>query len=147
MTLTVKTLALGMLALALGGVAACAPEKPAAPTYTKDVGPILDAHCSRCHSAHGPGGAFQGDPGANPPLPLACHLDFYEGDPAKCTADPDGGAPPASCNGARFCAMTFGTVMKLYIRGQSMPMPPPPATLMNDWEADVVEAWLKNPVQ
>ena len=150
MTLTAKSLSLGVVALALGGVVACSPEKPAAPTYAKDVGPIFAAHCNRCHSANGPGGAFQGDPDASSPvpLPLVCHLDFYEGNPAMCTADPDGGTPPPSCNGAHYCAKMLAPLMHSYIRGQvpKLSMPPPPASLMNDWELDVVDAWIKNPL-
>ncbi len=103
MKVTVKTLARGLLTLALGAVVACAPDKPAMPTYTKDVGPIFAAHCNRCHSAKGPGGAFQGEP--NPttrdPVPQSCHLDFYESDPAICGSD--GGSTATSCMGAHSC--------------------------------------------
>lgn len=31
------------------GLAACAPAVPDAPTYERDVKPILDANCARCH--------------------------------------------------------------------------------------------------
>jgi len=124
MTLTVKTLALGMLALALGGVAACAPEKPATPTYAKDVGPILDAHCNRCHG--GPDGGFLGEP--NPttqhPTPQLCHLD--------------------SVDSAKTCAPLI--VLDINQGKGSLPMPPAPATKLNDWEIDVIESWAKNPM-
>ena len=125
MTLTVKTLALGILALALGGVAACAPEKPAAPTYEKDVGPILDAHCARCHNSRGPDGGFLGEADASTksPTPQVCRFDSYAG--AK---------PP--------CAQ----LMQPYINQGpgSDPMPPPPATKLNDWEIDVLVRWGNN---
>jgi hypothetical protein len=143
MTLTVKTLALGMLALALGAVAACAPEKPAAPTYAKDVGPILDAHCSRCHSASGPDGGLQGDPGKA--HPASCKFDFYDSnDTSTCSVADGGGAPPMSCWGAHYCATKppFSVVLPGYIRGEIDPMPPPPASLLNDWELDVVLRWI-----
>jgi len=125
MTLTVKTLARGLLTLALGAAVACSPEKPAAPTYAKDVGPIFDAHCNRCHGSNGPDGGFLGDPGANPPKPVLCHFDSYDG-----------------AKGA--CAM----LMVPYINQgpNSEPMPPPPATKLNDWEIDVLESWAKAPM-
>jgi hypothetical protein len=152
MTLTVKTLSLGMLALALGAVVACVPDKPATPTYAKDVGPIFAAHCNRCHSAKGPGGSLQGDPmTATTPakMPAACKFDFYDSsDTATCTAAAGGAAPPISCWGAHYCVTgsPYAAVVSHYIRGDVDPMPPPPASLMNDWEVDVMTAWLKNPL-
>ena len=109
MTLTVKTLALGVLTLALGAVAACAPEKPAAPTYAKDVGPISAAHCSRCHSAKGRV-ALPRRPDDRP-KPAACKFDFYDSsDTATCTVAA-AGCPPISCWGAHYCATNFALCM------------------------------------
>jgi hypothetical protein len=144
-TLTMKRLVFGILALAVSGAVACAPEKPAAPTFAKDVRPIFEAHCNRCHSARGPGGAFLGDPvpmGTVHPVPQSCHLDFYEGDPATC-APADGGAPPPSCTGAKACA----GLLKPYIEHTGgYPMPPPPASKLTDWEIEVIDTWAKNPM-
>ena len=35
-----------------GLAAGCSPDVPANPTYTKDVQPIFEAHCVRCHGAN-----------------------------------------------------------------------------------------------
>lgn len=144
MRLTEKTLALAALALAALATVACAPEKPATPSYARDVAPIFEAHCTRCHTSK------NGGPLANPATgktPLVCRLDFYDGDPATC-APADGGAPPPACWGAHFCATSFGGPLKSYINGVTDPMPPPPSTLLNDWERDIVERWVAacNPV-
>ncbi len=52
------TLALPFALALVVSALACAPEAPASPTYTKDVQPILAAHCVRCHNetfCHRPG--------------------------------------------------------------------------------------------
>jgi hypothetical protein len=143
MTLTEKTLALGSLVLALA-VSACGPEKPAMPSFAKDVAPIFNAHCTRCHSANGPDGGFSANP-VTGLTPNVCNLDFYEGDPATC-GSVDGGAPPRGCAGAHYCATTYRQFMTEYINWKVDPMPPPPSSMMNDWERDVVERWVANPI-
>ncbi len=57
-----------------------------------------------------------------------------------CTI-PDGSvAAPATCRrGANYCAALLGS----YIRST---MPPAPAPKLNDWELDVVDRWIKNPI-
>jgi hypothetical protein len=146
MTLTEKTLTPAALAVAIAVALlapACGPAKPATPSFAKDVAPIFDAHCTRCHSSHGPDGGFLDNP-VTGKTPVVCHLDFYEGSPATCAAD--GGVPPPACQGAHYCATMYKQFMSSYINGVSDPMPPPPSSLMNDWERDVVERWISNPI-
>ena len=75
MTLTVKTLSLGLLALALGGAVACSPEKPAVPTYAKDVGPS-SMHTATVATAARPGWWISRRPGRKPPSPTPLPLRF-----------------------------------------------------------------------
>lgn len=46
-----------VIAAALLGAPACAPEVPDAPTYEDDIAPILEANCIRCHADPAIGGA------------------------------------------------------------------------------------------
>jgi len=137
MTLTENTVAAVALALL---ASACSPAKPANPSFAADVAPIFNAHCTRCHSANGADGGFLNDPVAMT-TPKVCHFDFYEGDPATCAGN-DGGVPPPPCQGALYCGKTYNNIIRQYIDGVGKPMPPPPASLMNDWGRDVVERWL-----
>ena len=136
MKLTVKTLAIATLAAALTAASACSPPTPARPTYAKDVAPIFEAHCNRCHGA-----VLQGDPHPTTvsPVPQLCHFSFLGTDPANCASD--GGAPPPSCVGADQAACLALAVT--YINGQGKPMPPAPSTKLSDWEIDVITAWSK----
>jgi hypothetical protein len=143
MTLTEKTYTLAALALALLA-SACGPAKPANPSFAADVAPIFNAHCTRCHSAHGPDGGFSDDPVMGK-TPAVCHLDFYQGDPATC-GNVDGGVPPPACQGAHYCATMYHQFMVDYINGMGFPMPPPPSSLLNDWEKDIVTRWIANPI-
>ena len=146
MTLTVKTLALGMLALALGASVACAPEKPAAPTYAKDVARSSRPTAAVATVRRGPVAACKATHRTGK-KPAACKFDFYDSsDTATCTVAA-GAVPPISCWGAHYCVTgsPYAMVISQYIRGE-MDACPTPASLMNDWEIDVVTAWLKNPL-
>ena len=127
------TLAL-LFALALGvSATGCSPEVPAAPTYTKDVQPILAAHCVRCHDE-----TFRTDPVGilGNKTPLLCHLNRYGNMPADC---PD----PATCSygaGSPSCATMIPALIVLP-DGEAKRMPPAPADPLNDWEKDVLTRW------
>ena len=136
MKLAVRTLGIATLAAALTAASACSPPTPAKPTYAKDVAPIFEAHCNRCHGA-----VLQGEPRPTTtnPTPLTCHFSFLGTDPANCASV--GGAAPASCMGADQPSCLLLAVM--YINGHGKPMPPAPATKLSDWEIDVITAWSK----
>jgi hypothetical protein len=126
---------LATLQFALLALAACEPEVPAAPTYSKDVKPILDAHCVRCHGAND---TLNPDPTGRFPLkaPLFCYLQRYE----------DENCPGSDCKrGAGYCASTASTnliVTEINTPdGEQLRMPPLPADRLNDWEMEVLTRW------
>src|SRR5260221_10546678 len=84
-------------------LAACSPEVPAAPSYAKDVQPILMAHCVRCH---GEGDTLNTNPDVTSvllPAPRQCYLQRF-GDEGDCT---DRNNLTACMSGAQYC----GTLM------------------------------------
>jgi len=130
---------------ALAGVAlGCGsdmPEVPANPTYTKDVAPILNFHCIRCHGL----GDMLNTMVVNgyPNSPSTCYLHRYE-DEGDCI-DPNS----ATCKrGAGYCG-TFNTIAmdSLITSMINMPndsssrMPPPPADPLSDFEKAVINRW------
>jgi hypothetical protein len=122
-TTTIASLfALALVVVALG----CSPEVPARPTYTRDVQPILAAHCVRCHD--------ENLSGALDPLtgvvdkPLVCHLNRYE----------DNGA--SSGAGSVICAGMSVSYIALPDDAAKR-MPPAPSDPLNDWEKDVLTRW------
>ena len=133
---TLKLAALAPQFAALLALAACAPEVPAAPTYSKDVQPILAAHCVRCHGAND---TLNADPTGRFQLkaPLFCYLQRYE----------DEGCETASTckRGAGYCGSTASTnliVTEINMPdGEQLRMPPLPADRLNDWEIEVLTRW------
>ena len=135
---SVFALAAAAPVLSLSG---CSPEVPANPSFARDVQPIFNARCVRCHDE-----AFRGEvvPGyQNRGLPKICHLNRYES-MGDCTA-----AGPACSVGASQCANFPGTGS--YLVGKVGPsvdeairMPPLPADALNDYESAVVNKWLTN---
>jgi hypothetical protein len=132
--MTKATLA-SLFALALSvSVMACSPEVPANPTYTKDVQPILAAHCVRCH-----GETLVPDPNLPTEMPLLCHLNRFGDDcsnPAACSF----GAGSPTCT-----ALSGSYIIAADSTGKRMP--PPPSDPLNDWEIDVLTRWYKAPVE
>ena len=137
-------------ALALGALASgCGPPVAATPSYAADVRPIFLSHCVRCHGA-GPDGGMLNNPTeptgpdaaplASDPTPVInCYLNQY--DSTNC-ALVDGGEP-ANCHyGAHFWATTQAARLKLKLHGSVLPMPPPPAPKLDEWEMKVVDAWI-----
>ncbi len=122
------------VALTLAGVAfgcgADMPEVPANPTYTKDVAPILNAHCVRCHGADNM--LHQMPIKGTPMTPATCYLQRYEDD---CSVTPcKVGVGNASC----------AQLINLYInaaRDTLQAMPPLPSEALNDWEKEVIARW------
>ena len=122
----------------------CSPEVPATPSFARDVQPIFNARCIRCHDE-----TLRNEP---PPtaqpgkLPKFCHLNRYDSEPVGCTP----GAPPCSM-GASACVSIPGE-MGGYLAVRVDPavdndvarMPPPPADPLNDYESAVINKWLKN---
>jgi hypothetical protein len=132
-----KALLVGLFALTFAGLTlGCGPEVPANPTYTKDVKPIFDAHCVRCHGAN--------DMLVSMPVALSdhppkfCYLQRYENE-GDCTNMTDPSCKPGA--GSPYC---FGLANN-YISApdeSSTRMPPLPSQQLNDWEMDVIKLWV-----
>ncbi|HZL19390.1 MAG TPA: hypothetical protein VFG23_16775 [Polyangia bacterium] len=132
-------------ALTFGGplLAGCQPAAPASPSYEADVRPIFMSHCVRCHGAGGnlnmakepveDGGVINIIPVSN------CWLDQYA-NTGMCTSTSTASFP------CRFGALTWATSELLMLIHRSdnttIPMPPPPAPILDDWELKVVDAWV-----
>jgi len=129
---------------ALAGLAACQPSKPGTPTFSDDVQPILVAHCTRCHGA---GGMLRGDPMSTlityKSPPIDGFFNNYD-DQGDCIVD--GGSPPRPpicMHGAHTYATTFLSLWTNYVPSL---MPPSPAAPLNDWELNVLNRWIQNPI-
>ena len=130
------------LAFALAGALGCGSdtnEVPANPTYAKDVAPILNANCIRCHGA----GDMLNTMIVNgyPNSPSICYLQRFE-DEGDC-ADPNN---PACKHGAAFCGTRMGadsliTGMINLPNDSTSRMPPPPADPLSDRDKEVINRW------
>lgn len=141
------------LLLAAAGVACTSyPAEPTAPTFTKDVQPILAAHCTRCHGGNG---TLTNETDGSRGGTIDCYLDQMADRGGDCTALVDGGPPPFSeCRpGAKYCATvpltgTTTTLFDFYVFGEADDpvnrMPPPPAAPLNDWELNTLKRWAAN---
>ncbi|HEY7374392.1 MAG TPA: hypothetical protein VIF57_19670 [Polyangia bacterium] len=120
---------------ALLALAACTPDVPDAPTYTKDVQPILEAHCVRCHGAND---TLNPDPTVpyDLKMPIFCYLQRY---------DDEGCETQATCkHGAGYCGSTASgnlILTEINTLEGDLRMPPLPADRLNDWEMEVLTRW------
>ena len=138
-------------AMAVAALAAsCGPPLPVSPSYEADVRPIFMAHCVRCHGAggtlnqaHEPTGPDAAPLASDPIKPLNCYLNQYAD--TNCVAG-DAGVPANCHRGAQTWAAAANGIGARLRGAPPSPMPPPPASPLNDWELKVVNAWLANPV-
>jgi hypothetical protein len=133
----------GGVALAALALAGCEKPVPAMPTYSRDVLPIFEAHCMRCHGA---GGTLNADARSLEPTshPPNGYLNQY-GDKVDCTPISPG-LYPVTCVGGAHYEATNGNLHD-YIHGIAQPkMPLAPAAPLDDWELDVLDNWIaENP--
>ncbi len=122
---------------ALVGAAGCLNAVPDRPSYERDIKPLMEAHCIRCHGA---GGTFNKDPDI--PLPLA-----------KVSGPPLNGdfTSLQDVNGhtglLHYTAPMGGVAaLHIYVDGIFGPMPPPPADRLTNWETDLLFTWANNPL-
>ena len=141
MKVTVKTLARGMLTLALGAVVACAPDKPAMPTYTKDVGPISRRTATGATARKVRVARFKGS--RTPPRGTRCLSlaiwTFMRATLRFAVRMVEALLPPAWARTA-----AGGSSAYIQVDDQNR-MPPAPASKLDDWEIDVVVRWAMNP--
>jgi hypothetical protein len=128
-------LSLFALALLAGGLVGCGEnDVPENPSYARDIQPLLDAHCVRCH---GGGGSLNGDPDV-PPGSIKL----------PCAPIPDGGAYTCAPTNGNFTALngangkaglaTYAAGIKTYL---ALPMPPPPSEPLDDFETNLLVKW------
>jgi hypothetical protein len=160
-----KTQPLIVALASLAAVAACEPAKPGQPTFAKDVQPIFEAHCVRCHGA---GGTLNMDPTSSLPMTRATggYFTTYD-DVGDCSVNAAGTALNSPCSlnqpitdtscchrGAHYYTKDAGTIngaslMNAYLNPPAggIPMPLPPSPRLSSWEHDVVFTWLANPIR
>ena len=130
-------------AVTLLALPACTPSVPDAPTYKADVQPIMLARCVRCHGSYdGTMNSLNGDPAAKnttSATPAICFFQHYD-DAGDCSGT------AASCQrGAHYCATLMGPFINADDSSKQR-MPPLPADRLNDWESQVLNRWIANPL-
>jgi len=114
----------------------CSPEVPVTPSFARDVQPIFNARCIRCHDE-----TLRDEvPPSKSRPPMICHLNRYQNEPIGCTS----ATPPCSI-GASECVTGGSMAVRV---GPSVSegdrMPPLPAPALNDYESAVVNKWMNN---
>jgi hypothetical protein len=137
-----KNSLLPLLAFALiaGGLVGCGENSvPENPSWSRDIQPLMEAHCVRCH---GGGGMLNGDPDVPPMFKMG-----------YCPAATDGGSYTCAPSLGNFTTeaglMTYTTkimgvpILKSYL---DYPMPPPPSERLTSFEYDLLMDWAANPL-
>jgi mono/diheme cytochrome c family protein len=110
---------------AVVGGAGCGNPVPDRPSYERDIKPLMEAHCIRCHGA---GGTLNADPDIRPvsgvQKPNA--TDF------------------TSLNGLMPLTGAAEPALELFVK--TLPMPPPPSDLLTNYERELLFTWAKNPL-
>ncbi|HEV3031119.1 MAG TPA: hypothetical protein VG319_05715 [Polyangia bacterium] len=121
---------------AVGGGAGCGNAVPDRPSYERDIKPLMEAHCIRCHGA---GGTLNADPD------IAANAKFH-GAPTNgdfTTLD--------DVNGhfglLHYTDMGAGTavVLKSFVDTLG-PMPLPPADPLTSYEHELLFTWAHTPL-
>jgi hypothetical protein len=137
-----KNSLLSFLALALltGGLSlmGCGENAvPENPSWSRDIQPLMEAHCVRCH---GGGGTLNGDPDVPP--------NFKNG---ICPPPTDGGAYDCTPTAGNFTTqaglMVYTASGGLLLKGfLAYPMPPPPSEPLTDYEYNLLMDWAAHPL-
>jgi mono/diheme cytochrome c family protein len=131
---TVSLIGLAGLAAVLGG-AGClesSGDEPINPTYSRQIKPLIEAHCIRCHGA---GGTLNADPDSQPVMMVQGPT---QGDFTTLAS------PAMGRNGLMFYTGAGAAVMIAHVTQD--PMPPPPAPALTSWEFDTLVKWVNNPL-
>jgi hypothetical protein len=128
----------GLLTLtALALVVGCGENSiPENPSWARDIHPLMEAHCTRCH---GDGGMLNGDP------------DVPAGKIPTCSAPVDGGTYTCKPLLGNFTTeaglMTYVNIgLKTFEMYMAYPMPPPPSEPLTDYEYNLLVAWIAHPL-
>jgi hypothetical protein len=131
---------LSLLAFTLfaGGLVGCGENSvPENPSWARDIHPLMEAHCIRCH---GGGGMLNGDPDVPPTNPKDL-----------CMLPTDGGAYTCAPRTGNFTTQAglmpyTGQGGKNMITYLDYPMPPPPSEPLSDFEYNLLVNWAINPL-
>jgi hypothetical protein len=125
-------------ALLTGGLVGCGENGvPENPSWARDIQPLMEAHCIRCH---GGGGTLNGDPDV-PPLfkkpycPPVTDGGTYTCAPLLGNFTTQSGLMPYVGQGAK--------QMQTYL---DYPMPPPPSEALDGFETDLLLKWAARPL-
>jgi hypothetical protein len=140
---------LSLLAFALlaGGLVGCGENAvPENPSWARDIQPLMEAHCIRCHGA---GGTLNGDPDV-PPGSLHTGTAAMPV-PVSCAPVPDGGAYTCAPIAGKFTTqaglMPYVTLGAMQLQSYlSYPMPPPPSEALDDYETNLLLKWAAHPL-
>jgi hypothetical protein len=129
-----STLALlGALFLAGAGLAGCGAEAvPDFVSYSRQIQPLMEARCVRCHGA---GGTLNADSDILP------NVNKYSGAPTN------GYFNRLEDDGMKFGLMHYTGGLVAFTMGyvDGGPMPLPPAAPLSDREHELFSNWLSNP--
>jgi hypothetical protein len=138
-------LSLVLLTVAGGAIAGCGEEPiPDNVSYARDIKPLMEARCIRCHGA---GDAFNRDPGLSPAFLNVPHPDTpTKGDFTRL--DDHVNKAGVMVKGLMFYTRMTGHIyMDAYLipeKGSPM-MPPPPAPALTTRERDMLLKWVSFP--
>jgi mono/diheme cytochrome c family protein len=135
---TVSLIALAGLAAALGaaGCVESSGDEPVNPSYSRQIKPLIEAHCIRCHGA---GGTLNQDPD----IPDA--EGVLQGPPVRgdFTQLADNGKIPGLAFYTNSAPDGMGASRMLAFLPQ---MPPPPGEQLTKFEHDILVKWINNPL-
>ncbi len=138
-----SSFAFALVVLALGGLVGCGENDiPENPGWARDIQPLMDAHCVRCH---GGGGTLNGDPDVPPG-------SLHAGTVAiPCAPVANGGAYTCAPLGGNFTSqaglMPYVAQGAMQLQGYlNYPMPPPPSEPLDDFETKLLLKWASNPL-
>lgn len=114
----------------LVGAAGCLNAVPDRPTYERDIKPLMEAHCIRCHGA---GGTLNTDP------------DISKINGVQQPTNSDFTSLQGSNGHAGLMTYTGPAEGILESSVKNMPMPPPPSDPLTSWERELLFTWAKSP--
>jgi hypothetical protein len=111
--------------------AGCENPVPLNPSYERDIKPLMEAHCTRCHGA---GGSLNTDPD----IPLVSGVQKPNATDFTSLQGENGHLGLLTYTGPGFVILESSV--------NTLPMPPPPSAPLTDYERDLLFTWAKNPL-
>jgi cytochrome c553 len=122
-----------LVAAALAAAGCGGTPAPDRPTYSRDIQPLMTAHCIRCHGA---GGTLNKDP------------DIPGDNKVPYVGAPTNGylTQLADTGPGKLGLMSYATTARPLMTAALPYMPPPPAPPLTDREYTTLVRWLDNPL-